>query len=66
MDIGYAVKQLDREISQDEQRLKEKKATRKSLYGALSADDKKSVDTAHAQIVAQTSGKPAPPAPIGT
>jgi len=65
MDISYAVKQLDREIAQDEQRLKEKKATRKSLYGALTKDEQKAVDAENAKVVAQVSGKPAPPPPIG-
>lgn len=65
MDIAYAVKQLDREIAIGEKQVEEKRATRESLYSALSDDEKKSVDEAQAKVVAQFAGRPAPPPPIG-
>jgi hypothetical protein len=65
MDISYAVLQLDRDIAIARQQLTEKERTRKSLYGALAPDEKKSVDEANSKLLAAFSGKPAPPPPIG-
>jgi hypothetical protein len=46
MDIEYAVKQLDLEIRQGEQRVTEKRQQRDQLYSALSAEQKARVDEA--------------------
>jgi hypothetical protein len=56
MDISYAVKQLDREIDQDETRIVEKKKTRAALYGALSPQEKAVVDEEKKKL------RPDPPA----
>lgn len=58
MDIPYAVRQLDLEIKQDEDRSAVKKETRKKLYGVLSDQEKALVDKAKQELNA-------PPKPSG-